>query len=144
MPVVSESREQCSQSSPNTVGIYSPGNALVVYDMRRQVCTEGISRLWTYLCWYIVIHLAYSAIAGHDALYSNPLSVSEPQAVMIHRKYLQGLSTWRRGHFVQSSGALSEGASRDQIRIAHTSNLLEVTNASPRRKSTVDLVAKIW
>ena len=69
-----------------------------------------LSRLWARLCWCAMADLSYSPIAGHNALCWNSISASEPRAVIVHREYLQGLSTWRRGHIVQRSRALGEGA----------------------------------
>ena len=97
--------------------------------MSRQVYTEGVSRLWA--CSKLVCS-GLPFLRPHrrsQRTIWQSLSASEPWAVTVRQKYLQGLGTWRRSHVVQGYRALGEGASRKPESVL---------------KSTIDLFVEYW
>lgn len=82
--------------------------------MSRQVYTEDVSGLWAFSSWCEEVCLSYGPVAGHNTLYGNCLSASEPRAVTVRRTYLQGLGTWHRGHIVQGYCALTRAQVENQ------------------------------
>ena len=64
-------RELSARTVTDTVGIYSPGKALVVYEMRRHVCGNPLALLLVHtgkMASQVGTYLANSTITSHDTL----------------------------------------------------------------------------